>query len=72
VLGEIRKAKSSAQRSMRTEVTRVVVNLPPAESQPLELALDDLREAGRVTGEIELEPADELRVEVELAGPDAG
>jgi valyl-tRNA synthetase len=70
VLGEIRKAKSSAQRSMRTEVTRVVVYLPPAESQPLELAIDDLREAGRVTGEIELEPADELRVEVELADPE--
>jgi hypothetical protein len=55
---------------MRTEVTRVVVYLPPAESQPLELAIDDLREAGRVTGEIELEPADELRVEVELADPE--
>jgi valyl-tRNA synthetase len=71
VLGEIRKAKSSAQRSMRTEVTRVVVNLPPALSQPLELAVDDLREAGRVTGDIELEPADELSVEADLAEPDA-
>src|SRR5439155_1176702 len=70
VLGEIRKAKSVAQRSMRTEVVRAVVQLPPDLSQALELTLDDLREAGRVTGEIELELGDELRVDVELAEPD--
>ncbi len=35
VLGEVRKAKSSAQRSMRTEVTRAVVYLPPELSAPL-------------------------------------
>jgi valyl-tRNA synthetase len=71
VLGEIRKAKSMAQRSMRTEVVSAKVYLAPELSQPLELAMDDLREAGRVSGEIDLEPADELLVEVELADPDA-
>ncbi len=72
VLGEVRKAKSAAQRSMRTEVTHLVVRLPAALSQPLALALDDLREAARVTGEIELEEADELGVDVTLADPDPG
>jgi valyl-tRNA synthetase len=70
VLGEVRKAKSAAQRSMRTEVTHLVVRLPADLSQPLALALDDLREAARVTGEIELEEADELGVDVTLAPPD--
>ena len=70
VLSEIRKAKSNAQRSMRTEVVRATVYVPAQLSQPLELALDDLREAGRVTGDIDVEPGDELRVEVELADPD--
>ncbi|HXY91593.1 MAG TPA: valine--tRNA ligase [Acidimicrobiia bacterium] len=71
VLGEIRKAKSSAQRSMRTEVTSAVVSLPPALSQPLELAIDDVREAGRIVGDLDVEAADDLRVDVELAPPDA-
>jgi valyl-tRNA synthetase len=69
-LSEIRKAKSNEQRSMRTEVLRATVYVPVPLSQPLELALDDLREAGCVTGDIDVEPGDELRVEVELADPD--
>jgi hypothetical protein len=55
---------------MRTEVTDLVVRLPAELSQPLAVALDDLREAARVTGEIELEEAEELAVDVELAPPD--
>ena len=70
VLSEIRKAKSNEQRSMRTEVVRATVYIPAQLSQPLELALDDVREAGRVTCDIDVEPGDELRVEVELADPD--
>jgi valyl-tRNA synthetase len=70
VLSEVRKAKSAAQRSMRTEVTHLAVHLPADASQPLSLALDDLREAARVTGEIELVEAEELRVEVALADPE--
>ena len=48
VLSEIRKAKSNAKRSMRTEVVRATVHVPADLSQALELAVDDLREAGRV------------------------
>jgi valyl-tRNA synthetase len=70
VLSEVRKAKSAARRSMRTEVTHLAVHLPADASQPLSLALDDLREAARVTGEIELVEAEELRVEVALADPE--
>ena len=55
---------------MRTEVTHLVVRLPAELSQPLALALDDLREAARVTGEIELEEADELGVDVTIADPE--
>ena len=55
---------------MRTEVVRATVYLPAHLSQPLELALDDVREAGRVVGDIDLEPGDELRVDVELAAPE--
>ncbi len=70
VLSEIRKAKSNVKRSMRTEVVRATVYVPPHLSQALELAVDDLREAGRVTGDLDIEPGDELRVDVELAEPD--
>jgi valyl-tRNA synthetase len=70
VLSEVRKAKSAAQRSMRTEVEHLAVHLPADASQPLSLALDDLREAARVTGEVELVEAEELRVEVALAEPE--
>jgi valyl-tRNA synthetase len=70
VLGEIRKAKSTAQRSMRTEVTRVTVSIPPELSAALELGLDDVRDAGCIVGDVDVEPGDELRVDVELAPPD--
>ena len=54
---EIRKAKSTEQRSMRTEVVRATVFAPPRTSRrPLELALDDVREAGRVVGAVDARP----------------
>jgi valyl-tRNA synthetase len=70
VLSEIRKAKSSAQRSMRAEVTRAIVYLPPELSQALELAIDDVRGAGRITGPLDVEAGAEIRADVELADPD--
>ena len=72
VLGEIRKAKSTAQRSMRTEVARAVVYLPPELSPALELGLDDVRDAGCVTGDLDVDAGDELRIDVELAPPESG
>ncbi len=72
-LGEIRKAKSTAQRSMRTEATRVVVTGTAERLALLELVAGDVREAGRVQV---LEPVVsagdgvEPTVEVELAEPD--
>jgi valyl-tRNA synthetase len=70
VLGEVRKAKSSAKRSMRTDVTSAVVRAPAAKLRALEPALDDVRDAGRLLGAPELVEAEELVVETELAPPD--
>jgi valyl-tRNA synthetase len=71
VLGEVRKAKSEAQRSMRTEVARLVVRAPAPELAALRDCIDDLRDAGGVTGAVELVEADDLAVEVELVDPEA-
>ena len=71
VLGAIRKAKSTAQRSMRADVAAVVVRAPAEIRRALELSFDDVREAGRVTAPPEFLDAPELSVEVELADPDA-
>jgi valyl-tRNA synthetase len=70
VLGEIRKAKSAAKRSMRTEVTRAVVHAPAELLRALEPALGDVRDAGRIVGELELVEADELSVDVVLVDPE--
>ncbi len=48
VLGAVRKAKSDAKRSMRSEVDRVVVTASPDRLAALALAVDDVRDAGRV------------------------
>jgi valyl-tRNA synthetase len=70
VLGELRKAKSSAKRSMRTDVTSAVVRAPAAKLRALEPALDDVRDAGRLLAAPELLEAEELGVEADLAPPD--
>jgi valyl-tRNA synthetase len=70
VLGEIRKAKSEAKRSMRTDVLSAVVRASTELLRALEPALDDVRGAGRVTGSLELVEAAELGVEVVLADPE--
>jgi valyl-tRNA synthetase len=71
VLSEIRKAKSAAQRSMRADVARVGVEAPEDLVGALGLGLADLREAGNVSGDIDVSNAYELAVEVELADPEA-
>jgi valyl-tRNA synthetase len=67
-LGEIRKAKTEAKRSMRTEVTRAVVRDAADRVAALRQAAGDLAEAGRVADLVidEGEPS----VEVELAPVD--
>ena len=67
VLGAVRKAKSEAQRSMRAPVERVVVRDSAERIAALQLAIDDLKEAGSVR-ELILEPTAGLAgVEVALA-----
>jgi valyl-tRNA synthetase len=70
VLSAIRKEKSNAQRSMRTDVTRCTIAGPTALLDALRPALADVVDAGRVVGAPELLDADELAVDVELAAPD--
>jgi valyl-tRNA synthetase len=70
VLGELRKAKSEAKRSMRTEVTAAVVRAPAELHRALEPVTSDVRDAGRVVGTLELADAPELAVDVTLAPPE--
>jgi valyl-tRNA synthetase len=65
-LSEIRKAKSEAKRSMRTEVERAVVRDTPERIAALRLARGDLCEAGRLR-ELILEEGGAFAVEVTLA-----
>jgi len=65
-LGEVRKAKSEARRSMRTDVTLATVTDSPARLALLALAAADLRGAGRIA-ELRLVEGDALAVEVTLA-----
>jgi valyl-tRNA synthetase len=48
VLGEIRKAKSDAKRSMRADVASVTVTAGETDLAALRVALEDVRAAGRV------------------------
>jgi valyl-tRNA synthetase len=68
-LTEIRRAKSEAKRSMRTPVLRVVVTDTAERLAALELAADDLRQAG-VVAELTTEVGEPFRVAVELAPPE--
>jgi valyl-tRNA synthetase len=68
VLGEIRKAKTTAKASMRAEVARAVVRDTPARLAALAATAADVRDAGRVA-ELVTEEAGSFSVEVELADP---
>ncbi|MGE0795548.1 MAG: valine--tRNA ligase [Acidimicrobiia bacterium] len=68
-LGEIRKAKTAAKRSLRTDVVRAAVTDTPERLAALRLARADLAEAGRVA-DLVLVDGPTLSVDVELAPPD--
>jgi valyl-tRNA synthetase len=68
VLAEIRKAKTEAKRSLRTDVEKAVVRDTAERLASLQAAIDDVKEAGRVVV-LETEPADALSVDVVLAPP---
>ncbi len=74
VLAAVRGAKSQAKVSMRTEVERAEVRGPDAVLAHARQVVDDLRAAGRVTGELTLTSdasLDEVRVDATLAVADA-
>ncbi|GAA1599257.1 valine--tRNA ligase [Kribbella sancticallisti] len=64
VLAGIRGAKSTAQVSMKTEVSKVEVSGPATRLTLAEQAEVDLRAAGRITGEIVWSPDDSDSVSV--------
>ncbi|ACU53275.1 aminoacyl-tRNA synthetase class Ia [Acidimicrobium ferrooxidans DSM 10331] len=68
-LAQVRRAKTSEQRSLRTPVERLVVWAPRAWLEALAAAEDDLRAAGGVLA-LERHEADEPRAVVELAPPE--
>jgi valyl-tRNA synthetase len=70
VLGEVRKAKSQAQRPMRAPVRLVRVHDTPQRLGALQLGLGDLLAAGAIE-QLECVESDELAVEVTLAPADA-
>jgi len=53
-LAALRKVKSEAKASMRTEIAKVTLMVPPAMTAGVEIALSDVRAAGRVVGELDL------------------
>ncbi|HEV2761061.1 MAG TPA: class I tRNA ligase family protein, partial [Acidimicrobiales bacterium] len=68
VLGEVRKAKTVAQVSMRAEVAQAVVRDTPERLAALAAAEGDVRDAGRIA-ELVTERSDQPSVTVELAQP---
>ena len=55
-LAGVRGAKSTAKVGMRTEVSLLTVRAPQADLDLLSQAIDDVRAAGKVTGDVALEP----------------
>jgi valyl-tRNA synthetase len=67
VLGDVRRAKSDAKASMRTEVTRAEVKAPTEQVALLEQARGDLAAVGRIAKLDLVDGASEISVTVELA-----
>ncbi|MGH3501950.1 MAG: class I tRNA ligase family protein, partial [Nocardioidaceae bacterium] len=73
-LSGVRGAKSVAKVKMRTEVTNATVSGPPDQLTLVERAVDDLKAAGRIVGEVAFRPdeaADGIQVQAELATNDS-
>jgi valyl-tRNA synthetase len=70
VLGDIRRAKTEAKRSLRTEVESIVVRDTPERLARLDAARRDLIEAGHV-GRLDLLPGEAPGVDVTLAADGA-
>jgi valyl-tRNA synthetase len=70
VLAEVRKAKTTARVSLRTEVEQIVVHDTAERLDALAQVIDDVREATRATN-IEPVEAEAFAVEVVLAESDA-
>jgi valyl-tRNA synthetase len=58
-LSQVRKAKSEAKVSMRTDVATVVVRGTPDDVALISMAADDLRSAGKV-GELTVDSSTEV------------
>ncbi len=71
VLGEVRKAKTTAQRSMRAPVAFLEVHDTPDRLRALDAGLADVCLAGNVTGAPRLVEASSFAVHVTLAESDA-
>ena len=71
-LAEVRKAKTTAKRSLKTEVARAAVADVPDRIAALRLAAADLKESGRIADLelVELAEGGEPSFEVTLADPD--
>lgn len=63
----IRGAKSNAKVSMKTPASLVVISAPQPAIDALDAVSADLKAVGQVVGELRLQPADAISVEVELA-----
>jgi valyl-tRNA synthetase len=65
VLSQIRGAKSTAQVSMRTEVSRAVIKAPSADLELLRHVVGDLQAAGRITT-LDLEATESAETTVDV------
>jgi valyl-tRNA synthetase len=64
-LSQVRKAKSEAKVSMRTDITTAIVRGGPADIELLTTAADDLKSAGRIA-DLRLEPAEVTSLVVDV------